>query len=127
MDPGAMEDTYAPHAGAGQSPGGSGQGCRQISSGRSRQLTKRGISMKKHSLLYGLLAASCALGTALPRQAFAEVSDEDFKAVKNMLLELSQKVKNLEQAHDRDQQLHQQDQQKIDQLQQDLGQTQQLA
>jgi hypothetical protein len=83
--------------------------------------------MKKHSLLYGLLAASCALGTALPRQAFAEVSDEDFKAVKNMLLELSQKVKNLEQAHDRDQQLHQQDQQKIDQLQQVLGQTQQLA
>ena len=83
--------------------------------------------MKKRSLLYCLLAASCALGTALPRHAFAAVSDEDFNAVKKMLQELNEKVKKLEQSHDQDQQLHQQDQQKIQQLQQDLGQTQQLA
>jgi hypothetical protein len=83
--------------------------------------------MKKRSLLYTLLAASCAIGTALPRQAFAEVSDQDFNEVKNMLQELSEKVKKLEQAHDQDQQLHRQDQQKIQELQQDLGQTKELA
>jgi hypothetical protein len=83
--------------------------------------------MKRHSILYGLLAASCAIGTALPRTALAAVSDEDFNAVKSMLQELNEKVKKLEQAHDQDKQLHQQDQQKIQQLQQDLGQTQQIA
>ena len=83
--------------------------------------------MKRRSLFYGLLAASCVFGTAVPRNAFAAVSDEDFNAVKSMLQELNEKVKKLEQDHDRDQQLHRQDQQKIDRLQQDLGQTQQIA
>src|SRR5579883_1129444 len=82
--------------------------------------------MKRRSIFYGLLAAS-VLGAAVPQNAFAIVSDEDFNAVKTMLQQLSEKVKKLEQDHDRDQQLHKEDQQKIEQLQQDLGQTQQIA
>jgi hypothetical protein len=83
--------------------------------------------MKKRSLLYYVAAVSCVIGTALPARSFAAVTDEDFKELKNMLQELSEKVKRLEQSHDQDQKLHQQDQQKIEQLQRDLGQTQQLA
>ena len=83
--------------------------------------------MKKHSLLYGVAAATCALSTCLPRQAWAAVSDEDFNALKKMVQDLNQQVQQLQQAHGKDQQTHQQDQQKIQDLQQQLNQTQQLA
>jgi len=83
--------------------------------------------MKKRSLIYSLVAATCAVGTVLPRQAWAAVSDEDFNGLKKMVQELNQKVQKLEQLHDQDQQTHQQDQQKIQQLQHQLDQTQQLA
>jgi hypothetical protein len=83
--------------------------------------------MKKRSLLYYVATASCAIATMWPTHAPATVTDEDFNTLKNMLQELSEKVKKLEQSHDQDQKQHQQDQQKIDQLQHDLGQTQQLA
>jgi hypothetical protein len=83
--------------------------------------------MKKRSLVYGVVVAGCAMGLVLPRQAWAAVSDEDFNALKNMVQELNEKVKKLEQVHDQDQQTHQQDQQKVQQLQQRLEQTQQIA
>ncbi len=83
--------------------------------------------MKKRSLIFGAVAAGCALSVALPRQAWAAVTDEDFNALKKIVQQLGDKVQKLEQVHDQDQQVHQQDQQKIQQLQQQLGVTQQFA
>lgn len=83
--------------------------------------------MKKQSLIYSVAAAACAFGLVLPRAACAAVSDEDFNALKNMVQELNDKVKKLEQVHEQDQQAHQQDQQKVQQLQQQLDQTGQVA
>ncbi len=83
--------------------------------------------MKNHSSICSVVAAGCALGLALPRQAWATVSDDDFNALKKIVQQLGDKVQKLEQGHEQDQQVHQQDQQKIEQLQQQLGVTQQLA
>jgi Skp family chaperone for outer membrane proteins len=57
----------------------------------------------------------------------AEISDDDFNALKQQVQQLSEKVQKLEQVHEQDQQTHQQDQQQIQQLQQQLGKTQQTA
>jgi hypothetical protein len=83
--------------------------------------------MKRLSLIYSLAAAVCAANVLLPGQALAAVSDEDFNALKNMVQELNEKFKKLEQVHAQDQQTHQQDQKEIRQLRQQLDQTQQLA
>lgn len=56
----------------------------------------------------------------LPSQMAAEVSDDDFKLLKEQVQELSTKVQGLEQTHD-------QDQQKIQQLQRQLGVAQEAA
>ena len=84
---------------------------------------KKRSKMKGYSPIYGVLAAGCALGMALPPRAGA-VSDEDFNSVSNLVQQLNQKVQNLEQTHQQDQKTHSQDQQQIQQLQQQLGQTQ---
>ena len=63
----------------------------------------------------------------LPPRAAAEVSDEDFNALKDAVRQLSDKVQKLEQTHEEDQKVHEQDQQKIQQLQQQVGETQKAA
>src|SRR5215471_4557432 len=111
-----MENAHAAHARPGQPPRGPGENGSQVPAGRRRQLTNRGTTMKKRSkrsLIYGAVVAGCAMGLVLPRQAWAAVSDEDFNALKQMVQELNDKVKKLEQVHDQDQQTHQQDQQKV--------------
>ena len=40
------------------------------------------------------------MGIALPPRAAAEVSDEDFKALKEAVRQLSEKVQKLEQTHE---------------------------
>ena len=67
------------------------------------------------------------MGIALPPRAAAEVSDEDFNALKDAVRQLSDKVQKLEQTHEEDQKVHEQDQQKIQQLQQQVGETQKAA
>ncbi len=83
--------------------------------------------MKKRSLMFGLVAAGCTLGMVLPPRAMAEVSDDDFKALKEAVQKLNEKVQKLEQTHAVDEQTHQKDAEQIQQLQQKLGQTQQTA
>src|SRR5260370_9470232 len=83
--------------------------------------------MKIRSQIFGMLAAGCVIAIALPPWAAAEVSDEDFKALKGAVRELSDKVQKLEQTHEEDQKVHEQDQQKIQQLQQQVGETQKAA
>jgi hypothetical protein len=73
------------------------------------------------------VVAGCVTNLALPRQALAAISDEDFQALKAMVQQLNEKVKKLEQSHSQDQQTHEQDQKKIQQLQGQMDQTQQLA
>jgi Skp family chaperone for outer membrane proteins len=67
------------------------------------------------------------IGIGLVSRAPAEISDDDFKALKQQVQQLSDKVQKLEEVHDQDQQTHQQDQEKIQQLEQQLGKTQQTA
>jgi TolA-binding protein len=83
--------------------------------------------MKIRSKILGMLAAGYVMGIALPPRAAAEVSDEDFKALKEAVRQLSEKVQKLEQTHEEDQKVHEQDQQKIQQLQQQAGETQKAA
>jgi hypothetical protein len=74
-----------------------------------------------------MLAAGYMMGIALPPRAAAEVSDEDFNALKEAVRQLSEKMQKLEQKHEEDQKVHEQDQQKIQQLQQQAGETQKAA
>src|ERR1700737_4767629 len=83
--------------------------------------------MKIRSKILGMLAAGYVMGIALPPRAAAEVSDEDFNALKEAVRQLSEKVQKLEQTHEEDQKVHEQDQQKIQQLQQQAGETQKAA
>jgi len=80
--------------------------------------------MKIPSSILGALAAVCVIGPALPQLASAQVSAEDFNALKKMVEQLNDKVQKLEQTHEQDQQAHRQDQQKIEHLQLQLGETQ---
>ena len=79
------------------------------------------------SNLCGVLVAGLVMGIALPHRATAEVSDDDFNALKDAVRQLSEKVQKLEQTHEDDQKVHEQDQQKIQQLQQQVGETQKAA
>src|SRR6516225_8585 len=72
-------------------------------------------------------ATVCLVGIGLISRAAAEISDDDFKALKQQVQQLSDKVEKLEEVHQQDQQTHQQDQEKIQQLEQQLGKTQQTA
>jgi Mg2+ and Co2+ transporter CorA len=83
--------------------------------------------MGTRSDVLGMIAAGWIIGIALPPRAAAEISDEDFKALKNQVQQLSDKVQKLEQTHEQDQQTHGEDQQRIQQLEQQLGKTQQTA
>ena len=83
--------------------------------------------MKIRFQIFGMLAAGCVIAIGLPPRAAAEVSDEDFNALKDAVRQLSDKVQKLEQTHEEDQKVHEQDQQKIQQLQQQVGETQKAA
>ena len=75
-----------------------------------------------------LLAATCLLLWAKPLQSVrAQVSETDFKALKDVVQKLSDKVQKLEQLHETDLQTHKQDQDEIKQLQEKLGETQTAA
>ncbi len=67
------------------------------------------------------------MGISVPSRMVAEISDEDFKALKEQVQQLNDKVQKLEQTHDLDQQTHQLDQKQIQQLQQQLGKAQETA
>src|SRR5438270_9766994 len=83
--------------------------------------------MKKH-FSSALLVAGCILGIALPfRGAAADVSEADFKSLKDVVQKLGEKVEKLEQMHSTDQQTHQKDQEQIKQLEEKLGETRTAA
>jgi hypothetical protein len=83
---------------------------------------------EKYFLTFGLLAAVCAGGIVLvPAARAADVSEEDFKALKEEVRKLREKVDKLEKLHETDQQLKQKDQDQIKQLQDKLGETQTAA
>ena len=83
--------------------------------------------MKKATQQLTILASVCALALAVPFRAEAQVSEEDFKALKRLVEQLTDKVQRLEQGRERDQQTHERDQQRIDQLKQQLEETQKTA
>ncbi len=59
--------------------------------------------MKIRSLMFGVLAAGCR---RLAPTASAQVSDEDFNALKDMVQKLGQQVQELMKTHDQDQKTH---------------------
>ena len=82
--------------------------------------------MKMRSKICGVLVAG-VMGIAFSYRATAEVSDEEFKALKDAVQQLGDKVQKLEQTHEADQKTHEADQLKIQQLQQQVGETQKTA
>ena len=80
------------------------------------------------------LTAGCLLGVTLPPRASAEITDDQFKQLKDLvtqqgqdLKQQNQRIDQLEKTHEQDLKTHEQDQQKIRDLQQQLGETQTLA
>lgn len=73
--------------------------------------------MNLNGRLLGTAAGSCILGLAMTPGSLAMVSDDDFKAMKSRMQEMSQELQDLKQAHE-------QDQQEIHELKQELGTTQ---
>lgn len=96
-------------------------------------------TMKTRRMTIGLVAAICAMWTALPPRAIAQateaaqapqtttVSPSDFQKLQDTVQKLSDQVQKLEQANTTQQQTHQDDIQQIKQLQDKLDQTQQTA
>ena len=60
--------------------------------------------MKIISRICRLLATVCVLGLALPPRAAAAVSDEEFKALKDLVTKQGQRIEQLEKSHEKDQQ-----------------------
>jgi hypothetical protein len=83
--------------------------------------------MNTRRMMFGLMAAGCALGMALPPRASAEVSDADFNALKETVQKLSEQVQSLQQTNLMVEQAHEKDLQQLQQLQEKLAETQQLA
>jgi hypothetical protein len=75
------------------------------------------------SRIFGTFTATCILSAALAHSVSAQVSTDDFNALKKAVDALGDKVQKLEQTHDQDQKAHEQDQQTIQQLQQQLLET----
>jgi hypothetical protein len=89
--------------------------------------------MKNCGKIFGVLAASCALGIAVPPRADA-VDDDEFKALKDLVTKQGQRLDQLEKSHEQDQKtieqnqkVHESDQQEIQKLKQQLDQTQKTA
>ena len=80
--------------------------------------------MKIPSKILGVVAAGCVTGLVVPQSASAQVSEEQFNAFKNMVLD---RIQKLEQMHEQDVKTHQQDQEQIKQLTRHGGETQQAA
>jgi hypothetical protein len=85
------------------------------------------MTLKANRLMFGLVAAACALGMALTPRASAEVSDADFNALKEAVQKLSGQMQSLQQTNLAAEQAHAQDQQEIQQLKEKLAETQQMA
>jgi len=75
----------------------------------------------------GLLALGCAAGPLLPQPLSAEVSDADFKALRELVQQLNDQVQALRQTNQLVQQQHVQDVQQLQELQAKLAETQQTA
>jgi hypothetical protein len=97
------------------------------------------MRMKTHRMMFGLVAAGCALGMVLSPRAAAQaiepvqapqttaVSPADFQKLQDAVQKLSEQVQSLQQANTTQQQTHQDDIQQIKQLQDKLDQTSQTA
>ena len=83
--------------------------------------------MKTRRLMLGLLAAICAMGIVLPQRAAAQVSLQDFDALKESVRQLTEIVQSLQQTNVIREQIHEKDVQKIGQLEEKLAETQQIA
>ena len=78
-------------------------------------------------MIFGLLAAGCIAGMALPPRAAAEVSDADFNALKETVQKLADQLHSLQQTNLIEEQTHEKDVQELQQLQAKLAETQQTA
>ena len=87
--------------------------------------------MKGSSLASGFAVAGCTLAVLVPPRAAGQVSEGDFKALKDLVRQqgeemkrLSEEVQKLQQTHAADAQAHQKDVEQIQQLREKLGETQ---
>ncbi len=89
--------------------------------------------MKSFFAIAAALTVSCGLGLNQTSSA-APVTDEDFKALKELVIQQGRRLDQLDQAHQRDQRtieenqkVHQQDQQEIERLKQQINEAQKTA
>lgn len=61
------------------------------------------MTLRNKAVLGSILAAGCILGASAPRSARAEVSDEEFSALKKTVEALSGQVRDLQSTHEEDQ------------------------
>jgi hypothetical protein len=83
--------------------------------------------MNTRRLIFGMMAAGCAMGVALVPRALGEVSEADFNSLKETVQKLGEQVQILQQTNVIVEQAHEKDIEKIQQLQEKLAETQQLA
>src|SRR5579859_7966994 len=134
-----MENHSRAHARARESTRPAGPGDSQISSGGQRKMRRAKLVRQKRSrrnaagLRRWLAVAVCVSG-ATPGPLTAAISDEDFNALKELVIKQGQRIDQLEQAHNKDldklrgdQKVHEQDQQEIQQLKLRLDETQKTA
>jgi hypothetical protein len=74
-----------------------------------------------------IFALVCAAVLALPPKMSAQVSEEDFKALKEAVQKLGEKVQKLEETHTNDVITHQRDMEQIQQLREKVNATQQAV
>lgn len=82
---------------------------------------------KRTHRIPGLAGAACLLGLALPPMAGAQISVEDFNALKAAVQKLSEQVQGLTQSNVLAQQVHEKDMQEIKELESKLAAIQQTA
>ena len=89
--------------------------------------------MKTKTRITRLLFAGCIFGIT-PHSVLATISDEEFNALKELVIKQGQRIDQLEKTHNQDQRnleenlkTHQQDQQEIQQLKERLEETQKTA
>ena len=83
--------------------------------------------MNTNRVVIGLAAAGCLTGLVLPQHASAAISDADFNALRDMVQQLSEQVKSLQQTNLVQAQAHQQDVEQIHELQSKLSQPQPMG
>lgn len=122
-----MEDLDVTHARACESPWITGKIDPEVPPGRKRILTPgKYTNMNLRSKILNVMVAGCMAGSVTAPSAMA-VTDEEFNALKDLVVKQGELISKQGQKIDQLQQTHEQDQTKIDRLKEQVGDTRTVA